>query len=54
MMLSVLVSVSKLFMFAFRHLVVSAVRCSTCVWLELVLPVILLASVSTSEGQTLS
>jgi hypothetical protein len=32
----VLVSVSKILMFAFHHLVISGVRCSSCLWLELV------------------
>jgi hypothetical protein len=38
----VLVSVSKTLMFAFHHLVISGVICYTCLWLELVPPVILL------------
>jgi hypothetical protein len=42
----VLVSVSKILMFAFHHLVISGVRCSSCLCLELVPPVILLAPVS--------
>ena len=42
----VLVSVSKILKFAFRHLVISGVSCYSCLWLELVPPVILLASVS--------
>ena len=50
----VLVSVSKILTFAFRHLVISGVRCSSCLWLELVPPVILLASVSTPENPTLT
>jgi hypothetical protein len=41
-------------MFAFHHLVISGVRCSSCLWLELVLPVILLPSVSTPVSLTLS
>jgi hypothetical protein len=32
--------------FVLRHLVFSGVRCSSCLWLELVFPLILLASVS--------
>jgi hypothetical protein len=50
----VLVSVSKIITFAFHHLVISGVRYSSCLWLELVPPVILLASVSTPESPTLS
>jgi hypothetical protein len=50
----VLVSVSKILMFAFRHLVISGVRFSSCLWLELVPPVILLASVSTPGSPTVS
>jgi hypothetical protein len=50
----VLVSVSKSRMFAFWHLIISGVRCSNCLWLELVPPVILLASVSTPGSPTLS
>jgi hypothetical protein len=46
-----LVSVSKILMFAFHHLVISGVRFSSCLWLELVPPVILLASVSSPESQ---
>ena len=41
----VLVSVSKILMFAFRHLVISEVSCYSCLWLELVPPMILLASI---------
>jgi hypothetical protein len=41
-------------MFAFCHLVVSGVRCSSCLWLELVPPLILLAAVSTPGSPTLS
>ena len=40
--------------FAFRHLVTSGVRCSSCLWLELVPPVNLLTSVSTTGSPTLS
>jgi hypothetical protein len=50
----VLVSVSKVLMFAFHLLVISGVRCSSCLCLEFVPPVILLASVSTSGNPTLS
>jgi hypothetical protein len=32
----------KILLFAFHHLVISGVRCSSCLWLELVPPVILL------------
>ena len=42
----VLVSVSKILTFAFRHLVISGVSCYSCLWLELVPQVILLASIS--------
>jgi hypothetical protein len=49
-----LVSVSKILLFAFHHLVISGVRCSSCLWLELISPVILLASVSTPGSPTLS
>ena len=42
----VLVSVSKILMFAFRHLVISGVSCYSCLWLELVPQVIMLASIS--------
>jgi hypothetical protein len=42
----VLVSVSKILTFAFRHLVISGFSCYSCLWLELVPHVILLASVS--------
>ena len=41
-----MVSVSKILMFAFRHLVISGVSCYSCLWLELVPLVILLASIS--------
>ena len=50
----VLVSVSKILMFAFRHLVISGVSCYSCVWLELVPSVILLASVSRPGSLALS
>ena len=49
-----MVFVSKILMFAFHHLVISGVRCFSCFWLELVPPVILLASVSTPGRPTLS
>jgi hypothetical protein len=41
-----LVSVSKILMFAFHHLVNSGVGCYSCLWLELVPLMILLASIS--------
>jgi hypothetical protein len=41
-------------MFAFYHLVISGVRCSSCLWLELVHPVSLLAFVSTPDRDQLS
>jgi hypothetical protein len=41
-------------MFAFCHLVISGVSCYSCLWLELVPPVILLASVSSSGNPALS
>jgi hypothetical protein len=50
----VLVSVSNILIFAFCHLVISGVRCSNCLWLELVLSVILLASVNTPGSPVLS
>jgi hypothetical protein len=50
----VLVSVIKILMFAFNHLVISGISCYSCLWVELVPPVILLASVSTPRGPTLS
>jgi hypothetical protein len=50
----VLVSVSKILTFAFRHLLISGVRCSSCLWLGLVPLVILLPSVSTPGSPTLS
>jgi hypothetical protein len=34
-------SVSKILLFAFRLVVISGVRCSSCLWLEGVPPVIL-------------
>ena len=41
-----MVSVSKILMFAFHHLVISGVSCYSCLWLELVPLVILLVSIS--------
>ena len=41
----VLVSVSKILTFAFHHLVISGISCYSCLWLELVPPVVLLASI---------
>jgi hypothetical protein len=49
-----LVSVSKILTFAFRHLVISGVSCYSCLWLELVSPVIRLASVSRPGSPALS
>jgi hypothetical protein len=43
----VLVSVSKILTWAFCHLIISGVICSSWLWLELVPPVILLASIIT-------
>jgi hypothetical protein len=42
----VLVSVSKILMFAFSHLSISGIRFYCCLWLELIPPVVLLASIS--------
>ena len=42
----VLVSVSKILTFAFHHLVISGASCYSCLWLELVPQVIMLASIS--------
>jgi hypothetical protein len=39
-------SVSKILTFAFHHLVISAVSCYSCLWLEIVPLMILLASIS--------
>jgi hypothetical protein len=50
----VFVSIRKILMFAFHHLVISGVSCSRCLSLELVHPVILLTSVSTPGSPTLS
>ena len=44
--------VSKILMFAFCHSVTSGISCYSCLWLELVPPVILLASVSTPGNPT--
>jgi hypothetical protein len=46
MTVSVLVSVSKILTFAFRHLIISGVNCYSCLWLELVPLMILFASIS--------
>jgi hypothetical protein len=46
MMVSGLVSVSKTLRFAFIYLVISGVSCYSCLWLELVPPMILLASIN--------
>jgi hypothetical protein len=45
---------NKILTFAFLHLVISGVSCYNCVWLELVPPVILLASVSSPGSPALS
>jgi hypothetical protein len=45
---------SKILMFAFHHLVISGVRFYSYLWLELVPPLILLASLSTPGSPTLS
>jgi hypothetical protein len=49
-----LVSVRKILTFAFRYLVISEVSCYSCLWLELVPLVILLASISRSGRLALS
>jgi hypothetical protein len=49
-----LVSVSKILMFAFHHLLISGVSCYSCLWLELIPTFILLASVSTPGSLTFS
>jgi hypothetical protein len=41
-----LISVSRILTFAFRHLVISEASCYSCLWLELVPQVTLLASIS--------
>ena len=50
----VLVSVSKILTFAFHHLVISGIIGYSCLWLELVPTVILLASVSSPGSPFLS
>jgi hypothetical protein len=52
MMPSGLGSVSKILSFAFHHLVISGISCYSCLWLDLVPPVILLASVNTPGNPT--
>jgi hypothetical protein len=42
----VLISVSRILTFAFLHLVISEVSCYSCLWLELVPQVTMLASIS--------
>ena len=42
-----MISVSRILTFAFRHLVTSEASCDSCLWLELVPQVTLLASIST-------
>jgi hypothetical protein len=42
----VLISVSRILTFAFRHLVISEASCYSCLWLELVPQVLKLASIS--------
>jgi hypothetical protein len=54
MMQVVLVFVSKILMFAFHHLVISGVICSSCLCLELVPPVIPLASQYRESNSLLS
>lgn len=41
-----MISVSRILKFAFRHLVISEASCHSCLWLELVPQVTLLASIS--------
>jgi hypothetical protein len=50
----VLVSVIKILTFAFSRLVISGFSCYSCLWLELVSPVILLASISRPGRRALS
>ena len=50
----IFVSVSKIFTFAFFHLVISGVSYYSCFWLELVPLVIILASVSSPGSPALS
>jgi hypothetical protein len=49
-----LVSVSKIITFAFCHLLISGVSCYSSLWLELVPPMILLASVRSPGSPSLS
>jgi hypothetical protein len=51
--LVVFVSVSKILTVDFWHLVISSVRCSSCLWLELVPPVILLACQHSGQSNSL-
>jgi hypothetical protein len=51
---AVLVSVIKILTFAFRHLVISAISCNSCLLLDLIPPVILLASVNSPSSPALS
>ena len=51
---AVLVSISKILMFAFHHLVISGFSCYSCLWLEFVPLMILLASISTPGRLVLS
>jgi hypothetical protein len=46
MMVSVLISVSRILTFAFHHLVISEASCYSCLWLELVPQVTLFTSIS--------
>jgi hypothetical protein len=50
----VLISVSRILTFAFRHLVISEASCYSCLWLELVPQVTLLASISRAGRLALS
>jgi hypothetical protein len=50
----VLISVSRILTFAFRHLVISEASCYSCLWLELVPQVTLLASISRPRRLALS
>ena len=50
----VLVSVCRIFTFAFCHLVISGASCYSCLWLELVPQVIMLASISSPGRLDLS
>ena len=49
-----MISVSRILTFAFRHLVFSGASCYSCLWLELVPQVIILASISRSGRLALS